>query len=256
MMPYEVSGVYQIKNNVNGHVYIGSSVDIRRRLGFHRSTLIRGKHHSIALQRAWDKYGEENFSSEILLICEKDSVLEHEQWFLDYLTPQYNVAKNASAPLLGRKHSKETRRKISEAIKGRCVSWNKGTNMSGMKGKKQTPEHTAKIVAALKGRTFSEEHKRKLSENHADVKGANSPSYGKKHTEESKQKMSEAHKLWWANHPGFKPNRQDKKNCTLSQEHKNKISEALKGYQKSEEHKKKQSEALKKYWAKKKENLL
>lgn len=42
--------------------------------------------------------------------------------------------------------------------------------------------------------TYSEESKRKMSKNHADVSGEKNPMYGKKHTEESKRKMSENRK--------------------------------------------------------------
>lgn len=38
---------------------------------------------------------------------------------------------------------------------------------------------------------YSEESKKKMSENHADVSGEKNPMYGKKHTEEAKRKMSE-----------------------------------------------------------------
>ena len=54
--------------------------------------------------------------------------------------------------------------------------------------------------------------KKKMSENHTNIKGENHPFYGKQHTEETKKKMSEA-----------------SKGKTKSEEHKRKISEANKG---------------------------
>lgn len=42
--------------------------------------------------------------------------------------------------------------------------------------------------------TLSEETKRKMSENHADVSGNNNPFYGKKHTREALEKISESSK--------------------------------------------------------------
>jgi group I intron endonuclease len=61
------SGVYQIRNIINNKRYIGSSArGIYNRWKLHKSTLNRKIHHSILLQRAWDKYGKENFIFEIL----------------------------------------------------------------------------------------------------------------------------------------------------------------------------------------------
>lgn len=62
------AGVYQIKNVLNGHSYIGSTNNFYDRLIQHRSHLRKQKHHSIALQRAYDKYGESNFEVNILEI--------------------------------------------------------------------------------------------------------------------------------------------------------------------------------------------
>ena len=61
-----------------------------------------------------------------------------------------------------------------------------------------------------------------------DMSGENHYFYGRKHTEDTKKKMSAA-----------------KKGTTLSEEHKKKLSEANKGKTLSEEHKKKISEAKK-----------
>ena len=54
--------------------------------------------------------------------------------------------------------------------------------------------HRENLSRSLTGRTLSEEHKRNLSLNHADVSGENNPFFGKtfSHTEEAKQKIREA----------------------------------------------------------------
>ena len=44
-----------------------------------------------------------------------------------------------------------------------------------------------------KGKKFTEEHRRKISENHADMSGKNNPFYGKHHTTEAKKRVSETH---------------------------------------------------------------
>ena len=65
-------GVYMIKNKINGKFYIGSSVDITYRWARHKRQLRNGNHHSIHLQRAWDKYGEENFEFKVIEECSED----------------------------------------------------------------------------------------------------------------------------------------------------------------------------------------
>lgn len=68
------AGIYQIKNVLNGHSYIGSTNNFYDRLIQHRSHLRKQKHHSIALQRAYDKYGEYNFEVNILEIRFKSRI--------------------------------------------------------------------------------------------------------------------------------------------------------------------------------------
>lgn len=77
-------GVYRITNTANGKVYIGSSNQIPRRMYLHRWDLGRGKHHSILLQRAWDKYGANSFTFDIVLICADSNLLTYERAILDY----------------------------------------------------------------------------------------------------------------------------------------------------------------------------
>jgi group I intron endonuclease len=102
-----ISGVYEIKNKLNNHRYIGSSVNILSRFSGHKYDLHKNKHHSTYLQRAWNKYGESNFEFNILETCEpvKDTLLFIEQKYLD-LKPEYNICKIAGNSM-GVKHSKE-----------------------------------------------------------------------------------------------------------------------------------------------------
>ena len=116
----------------------------------------------------------------------------------------------------GRTLSEETRRKLSEANKGKNnpfygkTPWNKGKKgiyththetkqkMSEaakkrenqpMKGKHHSEETRRKMSEAAKHRTFSEETKRKISESN---KGEKNPMYGKHHYEETRRKISES----------------------------------------------------------------
>ena len=53
--------IYKIINKENNKFYIGSSFNIEKRKNAHFNALRNGKHHSIYLQRAYNKYGEKAF---------------------------------------------------------------------------------------------------------------------------------------------------------------------------------------------------
>lgn len=133
------SGIYKITNLKNGKYYIGSAIHLLQRRNEHLSFLRRKKHHSIALQRAYNKYGEENFKFEILSYCPKEYLIKLEQWFLNSLKPKYNCCKKAGS-VLGFKHSPETVAEIRRRNKGQ--------------------------VSPNKGKKYSEEFKKKLSKAH------------------------------------------------------------------------------------------
>lgn len=91
------SGIYQIVNIVNGKFYIGSSKNIEYRWKIeHTKQLEKGTHANIILQRAWVKYGADNFILEIIELIDKSRLLEREQYYLDVLQPEYNIGRNAS----------------------------------------------------------------------------------------------------------------------------------------------------------------
>ncbi len=67
MTTNKVSGIYTITNKITGKLYIGESLDIYRRWhDEHIPQLRKNRHYNKALQSDFNKYGEENFSFEIL----------------------------------------------------------------------------------------------------------------------------------------------------------------------------------------------
>ncbi|HVY53957.1 MAG TPA: GIY-YIG nuclease family protein [Gammaproteobacteria bacterium] len=100
------SGIYKIINLINGKFYIGSSKNIDERWRIHKVYLIRNKHHSRHLQSSWNKYGADAFEFHIIEYCEKEKLIEREQYYLDTLKPIYNSSPTARSPL-GTKHTKE-----------------------------------------------------------------------------------------------------------------------------------------------------
>ncbi len=62
----KVSGIYCIENKINNKTYIGSSKNLYQRLLKHFALLRHNKHENAHLQSAWNKYGEDSFTFEIL----------------------------------------------------------------------------------------------------------------------------------------------------------------------------------------------
>lgn len=118
-IPNNTSGVYAIINMLNNHKYVGSSKDIRKRLYQHRCKLNNNTHHSVHLQRAFNKYGSDKFYVCILEVCQpvRDTLIFLEQKYLD-LNPEYNIAKIAYSPAQSTQ-SDSARKKRSVKLKGR-----------------------------------------------------------------------------------------------------------------------------------------
>ena len=185
-----ISGVYQILNLANGKRYIGSSVDLKGRWMAHKSGLNAGKHGNRHLQRAWDKYGKDNFEFEIICSCPEDKTIEFEQFFLDARHPEYNIAKCARASALGMHHTEEAKRKISEACKNPSVE-TRHKMSKAQRGRHFSEETKHKISEAKKGKHLSAEIRRKLSESHKEQTAWNK---GKHLSKEHKRKLSKSHK--------------------------------------------------------------
>ena len=54
--------IYQIKNEVNGKIYIGQTIRLEERKRRHFQKLKSNTHDNYLLQEDWNKYGEESFS--------------------------------------------------------------------------------------------------------------------------------------------------------------------------------------------------
>jgi hypothetical protein len=61
------------------------------------------------------KYGFSGFSLEILEYCDKEVLLEREQYYLDNLRPEYNIVKTAGSTL-GYKHTEESLEKMRNFV--------------------------------------------------------------------------------------------------------------------------------------------
>ena len=88
-------GIYEIYNIKNHKRYIGSSINIERRWSEHLRSLNSNTHHSIKLQRAWNKANDEEiFKTNILQIYDGNDINElfgYEKYFTnDYYIRLFN----------------------------------------------------------------------------------------------------------------------------------------------------------------------
>ena len=121
------SGIYIIRNTLNGKVYVGSSKNFVHRFRAHKAALRSGKHHSKKLQRSWTKHGERAFSFEKVLVCSVENLLGYEQIVIDYYaacSTGYNILPKAGSRE-GAEVSSETiaKLKVSQRMRRKKYAW-------------------------------------------------------------------------------------------------------------------------------------
>lgn len=117
-----ICGIYAIKNNINGKLYVGQSKDIQSRYRQHCSSLKKNKHYNLHLQKNYNKYGEFSFDLIILEECDIISLGINEQKWIDnfprnnlynqIFDVQYRQGENN--PFFGKKHNEKSKIIMSE----------------------------------------------------------------------------------------------------------------------------------------------
>lgn len=174
--------VYSITNTVNGKKYIGSAVDVTRRLWVHKSAMKTGTHKNIKISRAVKKHGIDVFRFDVIeVVPKKEDLISREQHWIDTLravTLGYNIAPNAYSSL-GRKATPVTRAKLSKRKKGVKLT---AEQRAARAGRVCSEETRKKISASLKvrlvGRSWS-----------ASRRAAYKPKYGPRLSVEAKEKL-------------------------------------------------------------------
>ena len=181
-------------NLSNRRFYIGSTTDFNRRWKEHLNSSA-----NYPFQNALQK-NPENF---FVLISEDDGLetREEEQFYLNFYHGSeqcYNISSDASAPMSGRTHTKESKEKISRPGE---TNPNYGNSWKW--------EWSEAQIRALEQRPRGEDHH--WSRNNRNMYGENNTFYGRSHTEESNERNRQAHlgenssvfgTKWWVNEDG------------------------------------------------------
>jgi len=189
-------GIYRIRNVINNKCYYGSSKNINRRWSKHKSQLRYDRHENVVLQRAWNKYGNENFVFEVVEECDENELLIIEQKYLDS-KPEYNIGKTASGGDNLTKHPnkeniiKQTIKTINSNI--HLMSEEERKEKWGRNGENNPNWRGGVSVKYCKCGKEIQSINKTCSECR-DWCGKNNPFYNKKHGKEIRRTMSEQRK--------------------------------------------------------------
>jgi group I intron endonuclease len=164
---YSRIGIYGIRNLINGKIYVGKTgMNFGDRWDSHRSLLNNGKHDNPHLQKAWDKYKQENFEFIVLEDCSVDELSDREKHYIKLYKDMglaYNIHDGGNEGYnLGKHLSDETKRKIGEK-----------NRINGI------------------GRKASDGTKAKMSETHTGMKYAPMSEDGRKNIQHAQQRYYE-----------------------------------------------------------------
>ena len=147
-----MTGIYKITNLVNGHFYIGMSVDIEKRFRDHKAPRSLNRNH--VLSRAMRRHGRENFILEVLEQCEESSLSRREIFWIAELKPHYNMTAGGIGAR-GVRHSEETKRRLSALGK---MQWGRKTEAQKMEFVRSN------LIGWQKPRIFTADTRRSISE--------------------------------------------------------------------------------------------
>ncbi len=164
-----ISGIYVILNIITWKLYIGSSVNVARRLCRHLYLLRAADHYNDHLQQSFLLYGENSFEFFLLEETPKESLIDTEQqWFNETQCYEpnkgYNICKIAYS-VLGMKHTNKSRALMSEVQKQSYIDG----RVPYMLGKRHLVQTRTKMAQKALGRICSQQTRILLSESHKGI---------------------------------------------------------------------------------------
>lgn len=155
--------VYKITNHCNGKQYVGKTTrTIEQRFKDHMSN-IRSR---TKLSNAVLKYGKQNFVVELIDVAESVEELNNkERYWISMLQPEYNMTEGGDGvyssnqmrgrgnPFFGKRHTQETKNRISESKKRNpYIPTEEHRKSASAKLKGRIPNNLNKLIAANKTR--------------------------------------------------------------------------------------------------------
>jgi len=240
--------VYVLKNGVNGKLYVGQTLNMRKRMNQHKNSC-----GCPVLKRAIDKHGWQSFEVYVHAVVESQEEADNQErkaigelsshvsggggYNLDFGGKGGGAKAESTKQLMriastGRKHTAESLEKMRSKKVSQETRRNISLSRTGIKQKKRSPEHSAKLSAALKGKSKPE----------TALKNMSLSRKGKHLSDEHRLKISIAatgkKRGPYKAGTGEKISaaKRGKKLKPFSEEHRRRLSEALKGKRKSPEH--------------------
>lgn len=155
----KTSCVYRYIHIATGRSYIGSTVDIKARRIDHRTKAAASKSQT-HFHRALRKYGENAFEFEILEICPPHLLRLREEFYIQQSKNLFNIQRHPQQAFV-RKMSEECRKMQSERMRGNKY----GKKLIGRRHSLESRHKIslAKIGKPRRGGPLSEQHKRNIS---------------------------------------------------------------------------------------------
>lgn len=185
-------GIYSIKNNISGKEYVGSSINVERRMKQHLYRLNKNIHENVILQRSYNKHGKDAFIFTLLEETTRKDKISRERYWVSQLKPEFNIIKSIPDMPVGFYVSEETKRKIGNSNRKYWTDEKRKAFSDSQRGNTYN-----------KGKKLSEETKKKIGEkNSVSLKG--------KHWSETKRQQMEkfyAENGWKCGYPKSKETR-------------------------------------------------
>lgn len=186
----KIGKIYKITNNKNGLVYIGCTTkSLNHRFSEHLYRCFKTGYKS-KLYNSMKKYGQENFTIELIEECDLNIIYETEKKYVK-LYDSYDNGLNSTfggEGCLGYTHSPEIRQKISENTKN--GNSHRGKTYKDLYGDKEEEERKKRRMSVKQGwETMSDKDKENRVNNIKENKRKNSK-YGIDLIKEMKEKIN------------------------------------------------------------------
>lgn len=195
-MSSEKGKIYKITNKENGLIYIGCTVNsLSHRFNQHLYRCFKTDYKS-KLYNSMKKYGQDNFTIELLEECDLSIIYETEKKYIEQYD-SYNNGLNSTfggEGCLGYIHSPEMRVKISEAVKN--GNSHKGKTYEELYGDKADEEREKRRLSVKNGwDSMSEKEKKQRAVNIRTAVQTTNSKYGIELIKEIKNKINNGAKF-------------------------------------------------------------